>query len=63
MEKPMKKTKVTHRTCNDFTDSKGDFDSNNDSSCNEGVNGITNIITMQNASKIKVEGTNFVRGC
>jgi len=44
MEKPVKKQKVTHHTCDDFTDSESENDNTDDNSCGEGKSCITDII-------------------
>jgi hypothetical protein len=46
MEKPMKKKKVTHHTCDDFTDSEGENENINDNSYGGGTSLITNMIAM-----------------
>jgi hypothetical protein len=46
MEKPMKKKKVTHHTCDDFTDSEGENENINDKTYGGGTSRITNIIAM-----------------
>ena len=46
MEKPMKKKKVTHHTCDDFTDSEDENDNIKDNYCSAGPSRINNIIAM-----------------
>jgi hypothetical protein len=46
MEKPMKKKKVTHHTCDDFTDSEDENDNINDNYCSADPSRIKNIIAM-----------------
>ena len=46
MEKPMKKKKVTHHTCDNFTHSEGENENINDNSYGGGTSLITNMIAM-----------------
>lgn len=46
MEKPVKKKKVTHHTCDDFTDSEAENENIDDNSYCEGTSRISNIIAM-----------------
>lgn len=46
MEKPVKKKKVTHHTCDDFTDSEDENDNINDNYCSADPSRINNIIAM-----------------
>lgn len=46
LEKPVKKKKVTHHTCDDFSDSEGDNDNNDENTYGGGNTCTTNVIAM-----------------